>query len=71
MPGHDPDPLGVALQHHHRLRQGGLQSILRDLPDLDQRGQPSNPGQGHYRPLKPVLTMTLQSSEPLAITWSL
>lgn len=37
MPGHDAHPLGVALQHNHGLREGVLQSVLRDLPNLDHR----------------------------------
>lgn len=34
MPGHDADPLGVALQHDHGLRERSRQPVLRDLPNL-------------------------------------
>jgi len=40
MPRHDADPLGVALQHDHGLREGSPQPVLRDLPNLSQKQKP-------------------------------
>lgn len=34
VPRNDANPFGVALQHHHRLRHGSDQAIVRDLPHL-------------------------------------
>lgn len=76
VPGHDAHALGMALQGDNRLPQWQCQAPIRDLPHLQRRGKGVWGGTQQSSPKAslaqvPKLTMTVQSSEPLAMTLSL
>lgn len=87
VPGDNAHSLGVSLQQHHWLCERGGEPVFRDLPHLRGVGVAGEkPVEASAWPrlpaalshtcdpgptTAPCLTMTVQSSEPLAMTSSL